>query len=184
MNTTSKLSNYSHEEIVAAFTKYVSNHRNCDKSAIQYFIGMIAGHTYPQALFGSYTRAEVLEKLLQLVNEGNNVYKCIKSDYTEEKLLKYLNIEKPTMKTKQIVDAYVNAINTGNWDYPDGCQFETAAQIYELVRAGYTIYGFAREAVIRFGSITGGVMAFGGLSYVSQSTKKAIRTGVKYAQNN
>lgn len=184
MNTTSKLSTYSHEQIVDAFTNYVTNQRNCDKSALQYFIGMISGHKYPQSLYNCYTRAEVLAKLLQLINEGSNVYKCIKSDYTEEKLLKYLNVEKPTMKTKQIVDAYVNALQTGNWDYPDGCQFENASQIYELVRAGYTIYGFARQAVIRYGSITGGVMAFGGLSYVSQSTIKAIRTGVKYAQNN
>jgi hypothetical protein len=184
MNTTSKLSNYTHEQIVDAFTKYATNQRKCDKSALQYFIGMISGHKHMESLFSCYTRAEVTARLLQLINQGNNVYKCIQSDYTEEQLLKYLTPKETPMKTKQIVDAYVNAMQTGNWDYPEGSQFETAAQVYEIVRAGYTIYGFARQAVIRYGSVTGGVMAFGGLSYVSQSTRKAIREGVKYAQNN
>lgn len=88
------------------------------------------------------------------------------------------------IKTKQIVDAYVNAINTGAWDYPDGCnQFESALEVYRLVREGKTIYGFARQAVIRFGSITGGAMAFGGLAYVSHSTRKALRQGILYAQS-
>jgi hypothetical protein len=88
------------------------------------------------------------------------------------------------MKTKQIVDAYVNAINTGNWDYPDGFnQFESALEVYRLVREGKTIYGFARQAVIHYGSITGGVMAFGGLAYVSHSTRKALRQGILFAQN-
>ena len=87
------------------------------------------------------------------------------------------------MKTKQIVDAYVNAINTGNWDYPEGSNFESILEIYRLVREGKTIYMFARQAVIRYGTITGGVMAFGGISHVSHSTRKAIREGVKYAEN-
>jgi hypothetical protein len=87
------------------------------------------------------------------------------------------------MKTKQIVDAYVNALQTGNWDYPDGSNFESVLEVYALVREGKTIYNFARQAVIKYGSITGGVMAFGGLSYVSQSTRKAIREGVKYAEH-
>ena len=84
------LTTYTHEQVCAAFTKYVTNQRNCDKSAVQYFIGMIAGHTYPHALFGSYTRAEVLAKLLQLISNESNVYKCIKSDYTAEKVFQYI----------------------------------------------------------------------------------------------
>jgi hypothetical protein len=87
------------------------------------------------------------------------------------------------MKTKQIVDAYVNAMQTGNWDYADGSNFQSASEIYALVREGKTIYNFARQAVINYGSITGAVLAFGGMSYVSQSTIKAIRKGVKYAEN-
>lgn len=90
-HTTNPLNAYTHEQVRDAFTKYVCNQRNCDKSAVQYFIGMIAGHTYPQALFSSYTRAEVLGTLLQLLNTYGNVYKCIKSEYTTEKIISYLN---------------------------------------------------------------------------------------------
>lgn len=86
------------------------------------------------------------------------------------------------MKTKQIVDAYVNAINSGQWDYSSGHEFDSPAEIYKLVCEGKTIYHFGREAVIHYGSMTGALMAFGGIGYTSQSTRKAIRTAVLYAQ--
>lgn len=84
-----QLHSYTTEQVREAFTRYVTNQRNADKGAVQYFIGMISVHS-PFALFGSYKRSELTAKLLQLVNEGNNVYKCIKSDYTAEKVFQYI----------------------------------------------------------------------------------------------
>lgn len=87
------------------------------------------------------------------------------------------------MKTKQIVDAYINAINSGQWDYPQGHEFSTTDEIYGLVSEGKTIYGFCREAVMHYGTITGSMMAFGGIGHVSASTRKAIRQAVIYSQS-
>jgi len=85
-----QLNSYTAQQVREAFALYVTNQRNADKSAVQYFIGMIAGHTSPFALFGCYKRSELTAKLLQLINEGSNVYKCIKSDYTAEKVFQYI----------------------------------------------------------------------------------------------
>lgn len=86
------------------------------------------------------------------------------------------------MKTKQIVDAYVNAINTGQWDYPKGHEFNSPSEIYKLVCEGKTIYHFGREAVIHYGTMTGAFLAFSDIGYTSPSTRKAIRKAVLYAQ--
>lgn len=84
---TNTLNDCTPQQVREAFTKYVSNRKKCDKGSAQYFIGMISGHTYPQALFTSYTRAEVLAKLLELISTDANLYKCIKSEYTREQIL-------------------------------------------------------------------------------------------------
>lgn len=90
MQTITTFNDCTPQQVREAFTKYVSNRKKCDKCAVQYFIGMIAGHTYPQALFTSYTRAEVLAKLLQLISTDANLYKCIKSDYTREQIITHI----------------------------------------------------------------------------------------------
>jgi hypothetical protein len=87
MDTITTLGNYTPQQVREAFTNYVSNQKKCDKFAVQYFIGMIAGHTSPFALFGGYKRAELLNKLLELINTDANLYACIKSDYTREQIL-------------------------------------------------------------------------------------------------
>ena len=87
METITTLSDYTPQQVRKAFTKYVSNQKKCDKFAVQYFIGMIAGHTSPFALFGCYKRAELLSKLLELISTDANLYACIKSDYTREQIL-------------------------------------------------------------------------------------------------
>jgi hypothetical protein len=93
-----------------------------------------------------------------------------------------LFLNNSNMKTKQIVYAYVNAINSGIWDYPNGHKFNSNSEIYKLVCEGKTIYQFGREAAIHYGTMTGALMAFGGIGYTSQSTRKAIRNAVLYAQ--
>lgn len=85
------------------------------------------------------------------------------------------------MKTKQIIDAYENAIKTNTWDFPKGHEFNSAMEIYELVVQGKTIYHFARQAVVKFGTITSGVMAFGGINHVTKNTRSSIRKGVIHA---
>jgi hypothetical protein len=87
------------------------------------------------------------------------------------------------MKTKQIVDAYVNAINTDQWDFPKDMMPPTTNETYRLVCEGKTMYHFCREAVAHYGTITGSIMAFGGIGHVSASTRKAIRQAVIYSQS-
>ncbi len=87
METITTLSEYTPQQVREAFTKYVSNQKKCDKGLVQYFIGMIIGHTSPFALFGCYKRAELLSKLLELIRTDANLYRCIKSEYTREQIL-------------------------------------------------------------------------------------------------
>ena len=91
-------------------------------------------------------------------------------------------------KVSDIVKQYENAINTNRWDYEEGHEFKSAKEVFELVMQGKTIYAFARQSVIEFSTITGCLMAFlsreiNQAGYCSQSTKKAIRKGVLFAQN-
>jgi hypothetical protein len=91
------------------------------------------------------------------------------------------------MKANEIVKRYVTAVDTNVWDYPKGYPFQSKNEIYTLVTEGKTIYDFAREGSIHFGTITGSIMAFGmrtdkvGFGHVSQSTKKALRKAIDYA---
>jgi hypothetical protein len=91
-------------------------------------------------------------------------------------------------KVSQIVKQYENAINTNLWDYEEGHEFKSSMEVFELVMQGKTIYMFARQSAIEFGTITGCLMAFlsreiNKAGHCSQSTKKAIRRGVLFAQD-
>lgn len=88
----------------------------------------------------------------------------------------------------QIVKAYENAINTNVWDFEEEHEFKTPREVFELVLQGKTIFMFARQSSIQFGTITGTLMAF--LSrdiqragHCSQSTKKAIKRGILFAHD-
>lgn len=92
------------------------------------------------------------------------------------------------MKKSDILKAYVQAIESGQWDYPKSSPFDNAQQVYDLVKQGKTIYEFAETSAIKFGTITGTILSFsmqgqGHGGYVSHSTKKAIRKGINYAIN-
>ena len=90
MQTITTFNDCTPQQVREAFTKYVSNRKKCDKCAVQYFIGMISGATSSFALFGCYKRAELLDKLLELISTDANLYKCIKSDYTREQILTHI----------------------------------------------------------------------------------------------
>lgn len=92
------------------------------------------------------------------------------------------------MKHREILKAYVTAIETGRWDFPKSSAFDSAKQVYELVKQGKTIYEFAETASIKFGTITGTILGFslqkeGTGGYLSKSTRSAISKGIKYALN-
>jgi hypothetical protein len=92
------------------------------------------------------------------------------------------------MKHREILKAYVTAIETGQWDYPKSSAFDNGQQVYDLVKQGKTIYEFAETASIKFGTVTGTILGFslqkeGIGGYLSKSTKSAISKGIKYALN-
>ena len=92
------------------------------------------------------------------------------------------------MKKSDIVKAYVQAIESGKWDYPKSSPFDNAQQVYDLVKQGKTIYEFAETASIKFGTITGTILGFslqkeGVGGYLSRSTRSAISKGINYAIN-
>jgi hypothetical protein len=92
------------------------------------------------------------------------------------------------MKKSDIVKAYVQAIESGQWDYPKSSPFDNAQQVYDLVKQGKTIYEFAETASIKFGTITGTILGFslqkeGSGGYLSRSTRSAITKGINYAIN-
>jgi hypothetical protein len=92
------------------------------------------------------------------------------------------------MKKSDIVKAYVQAIESNQWDYPKSSQFDNEQQVYDLVKQGKTIYEFAENASIKFGTITGTILAFslqkeGIGGYISKSTRSAISKGINYAIN-
>lgn len=92
------------------------------------------------------------------------------------------------MKHRDILKAYVTAIETGQWDYPKSSAFDNGQQVYDLVKQGKTIYEFAETGAIKFGTITGTILAFslqshGAGGYLSRSTRSAISKGIKYAIN-
>lgn len=92
------------------------------------------------------------------------------------------------MKHREILKAYVTAIEKGQWDYPKSSAFDNGQQVYDLVKQGKTIYEFAENSSIKFGTITGTILGFslqkeGIGGYLSKSTKAAISKGIKYALN-
>ena len=92
------------------------------------------------------------------------------------------------MKHREILKAYVTAIEKGQWDYPKSSAFDNGQQVYDLVKQGKTIYEFAETASIKFGTITGTILGFslqkeGIGGYLSKSTRSAISKGIKYALN-
>lgn len=93
------------------------------------------------------------------------------------------------MKHSEILKAYVTAIETGQWDFPKSSGFDSAQQVYDLVKQGKTIYEFAETGAIKFGTITGTILGFslqshGAGGYVSRSTRTAISKAIKFALNN
>jgi len=85
------------------------------------------------------------------------------------------------MKKSDIVKAYVQAIESNQWDYPKSSQFDNEQQVYDLVKQGKTIYEFAEKLS---GTLLGFILqkeGYGG--YVSKSTKSAISKGINYAIN-
>jgi hypothetical protein len=92
------------------------------------------------------------------------------------------------MKKSEILNAYVTAIETGQWDFPKGHVFQNVSEIYSLVAEGKTIYEFAEAGAIKFGTITGTILGFSMQSngvggYVSQSTRKSLRKAINYVIN-
>ena len=87
------------------------------------------------------------------------------------------------MKKSEILNRYVSAIETGNWDLPKDSAFSDAKEVYALVSDGKTVQMFAEQAVVTFGSITGALLAFGGINKVSQGTRKALSKAIDIAIN-
>jgi len=92
------------------------------------------------------------------------------------------------MKHREILKAYATAIETGQWDYPKSHPFDNSQQVYDLVKQGKTVYEFGETASIKFGTMTGTILAFslqkeGVGGYLSKSTRSAISKGIKYVIN-
>ncbi len=91
------------------------------------------------------------------------------------------------MKANDILKRYVTAVDNNVWDYPKGHPFSSANEIYALVTEGKTLYDFAREGSIHFGTLTGSILAFGmrtdrvGFGHVSRSTRQALKKAINYA---
>lgn len=83
---------------------------------------------------------------------------------------------------KRLTDIQVTAIESNLWDFPEKHQFASPTEMYAQVCNGQSCYDFCYQAIVKYGTITGGILAMGfGKGYVSHSTRKAIREGVKYA---
>lgn len=80
--------NYSTEEIIAAYIKYISNRKKCDKYSLSYQIGMIDPN-HVVSFVDHFTREELLNKLISRI-DNKSIFRLINSDYTVKQVAEYL----------------------------------------------------------------------------------------------
>lgn len=82
-------SGFTIDDIRLSLKKYYYNRKENDKYSIAYVISMIDNTMIP-SYCDVYKRDELLCRLFGLLSSDNNVYKVVQSEYTTNKIIKYI----------------------------------------------------------------------------------------------